>query len=244
MARKTPQARTAATSTAAPVTDFQSPANVHCDAPASPVAAAAPRDPMMATPGQLGEKFGRMALTESRAVSEFADVVKADGAHADYAKFVAFRDAFKAGATAAGYADADSLWSRTWKAAKGFGFLPDYPKATGAAATKKQGQRAAAAAAHDAIVQGKTPVQIRAEAEKAAKAGDYKAAAKLTDAAAKAEKDIAKAAAEKARDATKNQVERIRAALKRLADNGDVAKLAQLLKLAEKLAPAPAAATV
>lgn len=188
----------------------------------------------------LGTSFARLALREASDVATFAESVKEFKANTDYKAFTSFRDDFKGAAAAAGYEDADSLWSRTWRAAKAFGFLGEFPKAQSEAATKKASQREAAKAEVAKLVKGKTPAELLAESRKLIDAGDANKAAEVLVAAKAAQRDADKAAKAKAHEATKGHVERIRAALDRLAKAGDAAKLAKLAAAAEKLSPVPA----
>lgn len=192
----------------------------------------------------LGTSFARLALREASDVATFAESVKEFKANTDYKAFVAFRDDFKGAASAAGYEDSDSLWSRTWRAAKAFGFLGEFPKAQSDAATKKAAQREAAKTEIKKLVEGKTPAELLAQSRKLIEAGDANRAAEVLVAAKTAQREADKAAKAKAHEATKAHVERIRAALDRLAKAGDTAKLGKLVALAEKLSPAPADATV
>lgn len=193
----------------------------------------------IATAQELGTSFARLALREASDVASFAESVKGVKAHEDFKVFDQFRTEFKDAARAAGYEDADSLWSRTWRAAKAFGMLGEFPKAQSEAATKKAAQREQAKAALSKMVEGKTAAELLVASSEALKEGDASQAAALLSAAQKAKADADKAAKDAAREATKKQVERIRAVLDRLVKAGDVAKLTKLAAAAEKLSPVP-----
>jgi hypothetical protein len=194
----------------------------------------------LSTATELGASFAKLALREASDVASFAESVKGMKAHEDFKAFTVFRDEFKGAAVNAGYADADSLWSRTWRAAKAFGFLGEFPRAQSTEATKKAAQREAAKAETKKLTEGKTPAELLAESRKALDAGEADKAVAIMQAAKAAQAQADKAAKDKAHEATKAQVLRIRGVLERLVKSGDVGKLTKLANAAEKLSPVPA----
>lgn len=139
---------------------------------------------------------------------------------------------FIEGAASVGYAAPQDLWERTCKMGREWGVIPDKPKAETKHATAKAQQRAKVA---DASA-GKTPAELIAEAQTAAKAGSFRLAAQLQSAADRATKQLQRDAEKAAKDKVQPLIDAIKTAQASMVKAGDKLGLGMLAKVAACLA--------
>ena len=194
----------------------------------------------MSTAQNYGQAYAKAEALQAQNDADVSAIL----AGLDFTAYGAFRDDFKAGATAAGYAAPDMLWSRLLKRLTEFyGF--NAPKSPKAESQQKAESRKTAKEKQDAIkseVAGKTEQEILLVAAEAIMSGDAEKAKILTNVAVSAQKDAEKAAAKLTRDALASVRDAIIAKVKEYAKAGDMAKLEYILescgetaKRAEKL---------
>lgn len=149
----------------------------------------------------------------------------------DFVEYGAFRDDFKAGAKAAGYAAPDMLWSRlTKRLTEFYGFAA--PKSAKVESQQKADKRKAekvTMAEVKAKCAGKSEQDILAEAAEAIMAGEADKAKLLTSAALSLAKDAEKAAKDAERVELAAARDAIMAKVRAYHKAGNIAKLNEIL---------------
>lgn len=150
----------------------------------------------------------------------------------DFTEYGAWRDDFKAGAKAAGYAAPDMLWSRLIKRlAEFYGFTaPKSPKVESVAKAEKRKAEKVTMAEVKAQCAGKTEADIFAEAAEAMHKGEAERAKLLTSAALSLAKDAEKAAKDAERAELAAARDAIIAKVRAYHKAGNISKLNEILE--------------
>lgn len=150
----------------------------------------------------------------------------------DFVAYGAWRDDFKAGAKAAGYAAPDMLWSRlTKRLGEFYGFTaPKSEKVESAAKAKKRKAEKVTIAEVKASCAGKSEQAIFAEAAEAMHKGEAEKAKLLTTAALSLAKDAEKAAKDAERAELAAARDAIIAKVRAYHKAGNIAKLNEILE--------------